>query len=61
LAAYLVRERYLGTERIEVKVEQGYEIDRESLLLLRAKKTSRGIEVNVGGRVQFIARREFPG
>jgi trans-2,3-dihydro-3-hydroxyanthranilate isomerase len=61
LAAYLVRERYLGTERIEVKVEQGYEIDRKSLLLLRAKKTSRGIEVNVGGRVQFIARGEFPG
>jgi len=60
LAAYLVRQRYLGTEKVDVKVEQGYEIDRRSLLLLRAKETSRGIEVNVGGRVQFIARGEFP-
>ena len=60
LAAYLVKQRYFGKDRIDIRVEQGYEIDRKSLLLLRAKKTGDEIEVNVGGRVQFIAKGEFP-
>lgn len=60
LAAYLIKHRYFGTDAIDIRVEQGYEIDRRSLLLLRAKKTPTGIEVNVGGRVQFIAAGEFP-
>jgi trans-2,3-dihydro-3-hydroxyanthranilate isomerase len=60
LAAYLVKQRYFGKDEIDIRVEQGYEIDRRSLLLLRAKKTSGAIEVNVGGRVQFIAKGEFP-
>jgi trans-2,3-dihydro-3-hydroxyanthranilate isomerase len=59
LAAYLVKERYLGEKRIEVRVEQGYEINRRSLLLLRAEETPGGIEVNVGGRVRFVAEGEF--
>ena len=60
LAAYLVKQRYFGKDRIDIRVEQGYEIDRRSLLLLRAKKAGDEIEVNVGGRVQFIAEGEFP-
>jgi len=60
LAAYLVKQRYFGKDSIDIRVEQGYEIDRKSLLLLRAKKTGDEIEVNVGGRVQFIAKGEFP-
>jgi len=60
LAAYLVRERYFGTDNIDIKVEQGYEINRRSLLLLRARQATHGIEVDVGGRVQFIAKGEFP-
>jgi trans-2,3-dihydro-3-hydroxyanthranilate isomerase len=60
LAAYLVKERYFGGSSIDLRVEQGYEIGRRSLLLLRARGTAGGIEVNVGGRVQFIARGEFP-
>ena len=60
LAAYLVKQQYFGTDEIDIKVEQGYEINRRSLLLLRAKKTPDGIEVNVGGRVQFVAKGEFP-
>ncbi len=60
LAAYIVRERYFGDGEVDVRVEQGYEINRRSLLLLRAKKTPAGIEVNVGGRVQPVARGEFP-
>ncbi len=60
LAAYLVKQRYFGTSEIDIKVEQGYEINRRSLLRLRARETREGIEVNVGGRVQFVASGEFP-
>ena len=59
LAAYLVKQRYFGTDEVDIRVEQGYEINRRSLLLLRAKKAPEGIEVDVGGRVQFIAKGEF--
>jgi trans-2,3-dihydro-3-hydroxyanthranilate isomerase len=60
LAAYLVKHRYFGDDSVDVRVEQGYEIGRKSLLLLKASKKAGKIEVNVGGRVQFIAEGEFP-
>lgn len=59
LAAYLVEHRYFGGDEVDIRVEQGYEIDRRSILLLRSKKTQSGIEVNVGGKVQYVARGEF--
>ncbi|HYC26982.1 MAG TPA: PhzF family phenazine biosynthesis protein [Nitrososphaerales archaeon] len=59
LAAYLVKTKYFGKESVDLKVEQGYEIDRRSLILLRAKRSGKSIEVNVGGRVQFIASGEL--
>jgi trans-2,3-dihydro-3-hydroxyanthranilate isomerase len=59
LAAYLVKHRYFGDDSVNVKVEQGYEIGRKSLLLLKAGRKAGKIEVNVGGKVQFIARGEF--
>jgi len=60
LAAYLIKERYLSRDSIDIRVEQGYEINRRSLLLLRARENPKGIEINVGGRVQFVASGEFP-
>jgi len=60
LAAYLIKERYLDRNSIDIRVEQGYEINRRSLLLLRAEESPKGIDVNVGGRVQFVASGEFP-
>jgi trans-2,3-dihydro-3-hydroxyanthranilate isomerase len=60
LAAYLVRHRYFGEDSVNVRVEQGFEIGRRSLLLLKAGTKAGKIEVNVGGKVQFIARGEFP-
>ncbi len=60
LAAYLAKHRYFGNDSVNVKVEQGYEIGRKSLLLLKAGKKAGKTEVNVGGRVQFIAEGEFP-
>ncbi len=59
LAAYLVKERYFGRDEVNIRVEQGYEINRKSLLLLRARKAPAGIQVDVGGRVQFVAEGDF--
>lgn len=59
LAAYLVQYQYFGKEAIDIKVEQGYEIGRPSLLLLKAEKNANSIEVNVGGKVIAIAKGEF--
>jgi trans-2,3-dihydro-3-hydroxyanthranilate isomerase len=59
LAAYLVKHRYFGKDQIDVRVEQGYEIGRPSLLLLRAEEEKQGIAVYVGGKVEMIAKGEF--
>ena len=56
LAGYLVRHRYFGGPRVDVRVEQGYEIGRPSLLLLRAAEKKAKIDVQVGGRVVPVAR-----
>ena len=59
LAAYLVEHRYFGTGSIDIRVEQGYEIGRPSLLYLRAEKREDEITVFVGGKVQMVARGEL--
>lgn len=59
LAAYLVQHQYLGTDSIQVRVEQGYEMGRPSLLLLQAEQTATQISVRVGGSVVMVARGEF--
>ena len=59
LAGYLVKQRYFGNADIDLRVEQGYEIDRPSLLLLRAVEKNGEIEVNVGGKSVLIARGQF--
>jgi len=59
LAAYLVKYRYFGKDRINIRVEQGYEIGRPSLLLLRAEDKQGEIDVSVGGKVIMIARGEL--
>lgn len=59
LAGYLVKHRYFGSPEIDVRVEQGYEIQRRSLLLLRATEQDGKIDVNVGGQVFLVARGEL--
>jgi trans-2,3-dihydro-3-hydroxyanthranilate isomerase len=59
LAAYLIEHRYFGKDSIDLRVEQGYEIKRPSILYLRARRTEDSIEVNVGGRVLVSARGEL--
>jgi trans-2,3-dihydro-3-hydroxyanthranilate isomerase len=55
LAGYLVRHRYFGGAEIDIRVEQGFEIRRESILHLKAGETGGDIDVNVGGEVHKIA------
>lgn len=59
LAGYLVKYRYFGKGQIDIRVEQGYEIGRSSLLYLRAKGKGEKIDVSVGGKVVMIAKGEF--
>jgi trans-2,3-dihydro-3-hydroxyanthranilate isomerase len=59
LAGYLVEHRYLGTDSIDVRIEQGYEIGRPSLLYLRAEREGAETSVFVGGKVQMVARGEL--
>jgi trans-2,3-dihydro-3-hydroxyanthranilate isomerase len=59
LAGYLVKHRYFGNEQIVIHVEQGYEIGRPSLLLLKAEHKEGGIDVHVGGKVVTIAKGEL--
>lgn len=58
-AGYLLQHRYLGDAPVEVRVEQGYEMGRPSLLLLKAQKVEEKINILVGGRVIKVARGEF--
>ena len=59
LAGYLVNHRYFGEDRIDIRSEQGYEIDRPSLLLLKAEQSGSNINISVGGRSIVMAQGEF--
>ncbi len=59
LAAYLLQHRYFGNDAVDVRVEQGYEINRPSLLLLRAQAEEMNIRVRVGGKVIPVAKGEL--
>ncbi|WP_025150721.1 PhzF family phenazine biosynthesis protein [Bacillus sp. H1a] len=55
LAAYLLKYRYFGTEKINMRVEQGYEINRPSLIHIQAEEVESETNVRVGGKVESIA------
>lgn len=55
LAAYLVQHSYESQKSIDLRVEQGYEIDRPSLLYLQADANS----VSVGGQVELVAKGQW--
>lgn len=55
LAAWLARHRYLGDGSVSVRVEQGHEMGRPSLLGLDARDEGDAVHVAVGGRVVPVA------
>jgi trans-2,3-dihydro-3-hydroxyanthranilate isomerase len=59
LTAYLVKHHYFGANTIDVRVEQGCEVGRPSLLFLRGEEYERRISVQVGGKVIMVAKGEF--
>lgn len=59
LAGYLAKHHYFGKPQVNVKVEQGIEMSRPSLLHLKARETGSDISVEVGGTVIPVARGEL--
>jgi len=59
LAGYLAKHRYFGDGRVDIRVEQGHEVGRPSLLLLKAGEDAGEVSVSVGGRVIPVARGEL--
>jgi trans-2,3-dihydro-3-hydroxyanthranilate isomerase len=55
-AGYLARHRYFGSSTVDVRVEQGYQINRPSLLYLRGSDDSGALKVSVGGRVFMVSQ-----
>ncbi len=56
LAGYLVKHHYFAKPGIDIRVEQGYEIERPSILYLRARQEAGHIRVRVGGKVFMVSR-----
>ena len=59
LAGYLVKYRYFGNDNINIRSEQGYEIGRPSLLLLKANQSKDHINISVGGKSIIVAEGNF--
>lgn len=55
LAGYLVKHSFYGKDNIDIKVEQGYEINRPSILYLKSYIDKGIINVHVGGKTIKIA------
>lgn len=59
LGAYLLAHRYFPEPYLYVRIEQGYEIRRPSLVMLRARIVDGSREVSVGGYVIPTVRGEL--
>jgi trans-2,3-dihydro-3-hydroxyanthranilate isomerase len=59
LGTYLLRHQYAAGGRLDLRVEQGYEIGRPSLLFVRAERSTAGADVFVGGHVVPTFRGEL--
>ena len=59
LGAYLLQRRLVAESRGTLRIEQGYEIGRPSLVLLRARHIDGRPEVRVGGSVVVTVRGEL--
>ena len=56
LVAYLLQQGYLGAGPVDLQVEQGFEIGRNSILYLSGEVTEGHFNIRVGGQVQHIAQ-----
>ena len=49
----------MNCHQVDIKVEQGYEIGRPSLLYLKAEDKEGKIDVSVGGKVVMVSKGEL--
>jgi trans-2,3-dihydro-3-hydroxyanthranilate isomerase len=59
LGAYLLAHQVYPGSAVSLRIEQGYEMGRPSLVLLRARKVGRSQEVRVGGSIIPIIEGEL--
>ncbi len=59
LAGYLAAHRYFGQDKVRLRAEEGYEIGRPSLLLLRGEQNGERVDVWVGGKCVIVAHGEW--
>ena len=57
LLGYLLKTNFLGTDNIQISVEQVYEIPRPSILYHDGQKISEtNLSVKIGGKVQWVSK-----
>jgi trans-2,3-dihydro-3-hydroxyanthranilate isomerase len=59
LAAYLLEHNYFHDNTIDLRVEQGYEINRPSLIKIKAEKVTGKFRIQVGGKVFIVVSGEW--
>ena len=59
LGAWLLEHGYLGRSELDLRIEQGYEVRRPSLVRLRARGIGADREISVGGGVVPVVRGEL--
>jgi trans-2,3-dihydro-3-hydroxyanthranilate isomerase len=60
LLAYLLKNNYLQSKKLNLKVEQGYQINRPSLIYLNGEiQEDKTFFLQVGGKVQKVASGEW--
>jgi trans-2,3-dihydro-3-hydroxyanthranilate isomerase len=56
---YAVMYRYFGDTKVNVRIEQGAEMNRPSLLYLKGEDKGEEISIEVGGKVAYVAKGEL--
>ncbi|MCI0706138.1 MAG: PhzF family phenazine biosynthesis protein [Ignavibacteriae bacterium] len=59
LGVYLLEHQYFNKTDLTLRIEQGYEINRPSLVMLRAQKNGSSYEIHIGGSVIPTVRGEL--
>jgi trans-2,3-dihydro-3-hydroxyanthranilate isomerase len=59
LAGYLSHYKYFGGFKVDIRIEQGFEVGRPSLIYLKAENKRGEIHVVVGGKVVMVAKGEL--
>jgi len=59
LGAYLLQHRVLGAGDLSLRIEQGHQMRRPSLVLLRARRDGAACQIHVGGAVIQTVRGEL--